>query len=50
MAGSRIEDSPPLAQYATRLASLGYRSVEQFLGTAAVAPDARSCVMMELWK
>lgn len=40
MADTRIEDAPQIAQFATPLKALGYRSLEQFLGTAAVEPDA----------
>jgi hypothetical protein len=40
MADTRIEDAPQIAQFATPLKELGYRSLEQFLGTAAVEPDA----------
>src|ERR1700681_4121155 len=40
MGDTRIEDAPQIAQFATPLKELGYRSLEQFLGTAAVEPDA----------
>lgn len=37
---TRIEDSQQLTRFATQLQRLGYGSVEQFLGTAAAAPEA----------
>jgi C1A family cysteine protease len=39
MADTRIDDVAQLAQFAAPLKALGYRSLEQFLGTAAVAQD-----------
>ena len=40
MPETRLQNPPQLAPFAAQMLALGYRSAEQFLGTAAVAPDA----------